>query len=187
MNAKRLFLFALAAGAVVAVVRHNRPEPSPATAAAGTIAAEGAGAGEEAVLGEPVQTPALTPPAFFRSGIRPWVRTRHFEIAGPDGPALQIKATDEGAALWLHNAGRSGAVQAGVHANGFPFFLVSDGAVRNFGLARVDGANASPILVYRHNDDVKLVFGLSMSRPGQPPFLATYDGSGQRTDVIGAY
>ena len=89
--------------------------------------------------------------------------------------------------MWLTGAANGGSVQMGVHANGFPFVLVTDAAVRSFGLGRVDGRNAAPILVYRSDDAVRLVFGLSMTEEGQPPFLAHYTADGTKHEYIGRY
>jgi hypothetical protein len=89
--------------------------------------------------------------------------------------------------VWMTGAEKGGAVQLGLHANGFPFVLVTDAAVRSFGLGRVDGRNASPILVYRSDDVVRLVFGLGMTEEGQPPFLAHYTSDGTKHEYIGRY
>ena len=78
-------------------------------------------------------------------------------------------------------------IQAGVHENGYPLILVSDLAVRNFGLGRVDGKQASPILVFRENDVVRMVFGLSMTEPEKNPFLVHYSRAGKQTNQIGKY
>lgn len=78
-------------------------------------------------------------------------------------------------------------IQAGVHENGFPLLLVSDVAIRNFGLGRVDGKGASPILVFRENDVVRMVFGLSMTESEKNPFLVHYSKTGKQTNQIGKY
>jgi hypothetical protein len=87
----------------------------------------------------------------------------------------------------MSNGPGRGSLQGGVHGNGYPFVLVSDAAVRSFGLGRVDGTNASPILVFRSDDVVRLVFGLSMTEAGQPAFLVHYSGDGIKHDFLGRY
>ena len=121
--------------------------------------------------------------------MRSSVRARGVRILGPDdGVAVQLGQSSEGSpGIWIANARKSAVVEAGVHGNGFPFLLVSDGAVRNFGLGRVDGVQASPILVFRTDDVVRMVFGLSMTDASQSPFLVQYTANGQKHDVIGRY
>jgi hypothetical protein len=103
-------------------------------------------------------------------------------------PAIRWGASTEGGpGLWLAHPNSRAAIQAGVHANGFPFLLVSDAAIRSFGLGRVDGPSASPILIFRHDDVVRMVFGLSMTENGQPPFLVHYSADGTKTDFLGHY
>ena len=103
-------------------------------------------------------------------------------------PSILFGSSPEGGpAMWMSNGPGGGSLQLGVHGNGFPFVLVSDAAIRNFGLGRVDGKNASPILVFRSDDVVRLVFGLSMMEPGQPAFLVHYTGDGMRHDFLGRY
>jgi hypothetical protein len=102
--------------------------------------------------------------------------------------AIRWAASAEGEpGLWMAHPNSTAAIQAGVHANGFPFLLVSDAAIRSFGLGRVDGPSASPILVFRHDDIVRMVFGLSMTESGQPPFLVHYSSDGTKTDFLGRY
>jgi len=114
---------------------------------------------------------------------------RELTISRPGSPArILFGASAEGTpAMWMSNGPGRGTLQAGVHGNGFPFVLVSDAAVRSFGLGRVDGINASPILVYRSDDVVRLVFGLSMTEAGQPAFLVHYTGDGTRHEFLGRY
>lgn len=114
---------------------------------------------------------------------------RELRIVRPDSStAIRWGSSSEGGpGMWMTGPPTGGSVQIGVHANGFPFVLVSDGAVRNFGLGRVDGRNASPILVYRSNDVVRMVFGLGMTEAGQPPFLAHYTADGRQHEYIGGY
>ena len=121
--------------------------------------------------------------------VRSSVRVREVRILGPDDSVgVRLGESSEGSpGIWMTNARRTAAIEAGVHGNGFPFLLVSDGAVRNFGLGRVDGVQASPILVFRTDDVVRMVFGLSMTEAQQPPFLVQYTADGQKHDVIGHY
>jgi hypothetical protein len=130
-------------------------------------------------------TPAATPGASVRSS----VRVRELRILGPDeSVSLSLReSTEDSPGLWMTNARKSAVIEAGVQGNGYPFLLVSDGAVRNFGLGRVDGIQASPILVFRTDDVVRMVFGLSMTEAKQPPFLVQYTVDGQKHDVIGRY
>jgi len=132
---------------------------------------------------------AVAPPSSSRGQIRPSVRLRELRILGPDqsvGVTLG-ESSESGPGIWIGDARKSAVVEAGVHGNGFPFLLVSDGAVRNFGLGRVDGVQASPILVFRTDDVVRMVFGLSMTEPERPPFLVRYTPDGRKQDVIGRY
>jgi hypothetical protein len=110
-------------------------------------------------------------------------------IVGADSfPLIQMGTSGEGSpGIWITNSRKSGLVSAGVHGNGFPFVIASDGAVRNFGLGRVDGTNASPILVFRRDDIVRLVFGLSMTEKGRPAFLVQYTSDGVKHEVLGRY
>jgi len=121
--------------------------------------------------------------------VHPLLRAREVRITGADGSVgVWLRETAEGGSgIWMANSRRTAIVEAGVHGNGFPFLLVSDGAVRNFGLGRVDGVRASPILVFRTDDVVRMVFGLGMIEPQQAPFLVQYTADGQKHDVIGRY
>jgi hypothetical protein len=121
--------------------------------------------------------------------VRSSVRVRELRILGPDeSVSVWLRESAGGSpGIWMTNVRKTAVIEAGVHGNGYPFLLVSDGAVRNFGLGRVDGVQASPILVFRTDDVVRMVFGLSMTEAQQPPFLVQYTGDGQRHDVIGRY
>ena len=132
---------------------------------------------------------ATAPAAPSRSHVRASVRVRELRILAPDqsvGVTLG-QSSEAGAGIWIGDARKRAAVEAGVHGNGFPFLLVSDGAVRNFGLGRVDGVQASPILVFRTDDVVRIVFGLSMTEASRAPFLVRYTADGVKHDVIGRY
>jgi hypothetical protein len=133
--------------------------------------------------------PAVTPAATPGGPVRSSVRVRELRILGPDeSVSLSLRESAEGSpGLRMTNTRKTAVIEAGVHGNGYPFLLVSDGAVRNFGLGRVDGIQASPILVFRTDDVVRMVFGLSMTEAKQPPFLVQYTGDGQKHDVIGRY
>lgn len=103
------------------------------------------------------------------------------------GESAVMGFSDEGSpGLWLEGK-TGGKLQMGVHANGYPFLLLSDREIRNFGLGRVDGRNASPIVVFRSGDIVKLVFGLDMTGPGSEPFLAHWSANGTKNLLMGAY
>lgn len=120
---------------------------------------------------------------------RPTLRARELRLTDPASSATILLglSAEESPALWLGRGPEGGSAQLGVHGNGFPFALVSDAAIRNFGLLRVDGRNASPILVYRTDDVVRLVFGLSMTEAGQPPFLVGYTADGRKDEIVGRY
>jgi len=132
---------------------------------------------------------ATAPAASSAGRVRSSVRVRQLRILGPDeSVGVRLGESSEASpGIWMTNARKSAVVEMGVHGNGFPFLLVSDGAVRNFGLGRVDGLQASPILVFRTDDVVRMVFGLSMTEPPQPPFLVQYTADGQKHDVVGHY
>lgn len=121
--------------------------------------------------------------------IRSGQAARELRLTHPGSPAgILFTSSAEGTpAMWMSNGPRRGSVQLGVHGTGFPFALVSDAAIRSFGLGRVDGKNASPILVYRSDDVVRMVFGLSMTEAGQPAFLVHYTGDGKKHDFLGRY
>jgi len=142
--------------------------------------------------GDASRGPAVraTAPATPSGGqVRTSVRVRELRILGP-GESVGVRLGESSEAspgIWMTNARKSAVVEMGVHGNGFPFLLVSDGTVRNFGLGRVDGLQASPILVFRTDDVVRMVFGLSMTEPPQPPFLVQYTADGQKHDVVGHY
>ena len=121
--------------------------------------------------------------------VLPILRARELRILGPDESiGLWIRESGEGSpGIWLTNPRKTAVIEAGVHGNGFPFLLVSDGVIRNFGLGRVDGVQASPVLVFRTDDVVRMVFGLGMTEPQQSPFLVQYTADGQKHDVIGHY
>lgn len=129
------------------------------------------------------------PAAASRGSVHSLLRARELRILGPDDSvSVWIRESAEGSpGISMTNARKTALIEAGVHGNGFPFLLVSDGAVRNFGLGRVDGVQASPILVFRTDDAVRMVFGLSMTETRQPPFLVQYTADGQKHDVIGRY
>ncbi len=120
---------------------------------------------------------------------RPGQVARELRVTPPGSPASTLfgSSAEGGPAMWMSKGPNGGSLQLGVHGNGFPFVLVSDAAVRNFGLGRVDGRNASPILVFRSDDVVRLVFGLGMTEPGQPAFLVHYTGDGRKHDFLGRY
>jgi hypothetical protein len=128
-------------------------------------------------------------PAPPKRAIRSSLVARELRLAEPGSPAsiLFASSMEDGPAMWMSRGPKGGSLQLGVHGNGFPFALVSDSAIRNFGLARVDGKNASPILVFRSDDVVRMVFGLSMTEVGQPAFLVHYDGAGRKHDFLGRY
>jgi hypothetical protein len=121
--------------------------------------------------------------------VHPVLRARELRILGPDeSVGLWIRESAEGSpGIWMTNPRKTAVIEMGVHGNGFPFLLVSDGSIRNFGLGRVDGVQASPILVFRTDDVVRMVFGLGMTEPQQSPFLVQYSADGQKHDVIGHY
>ncbi len=139
--------------------------------------------------GGPAVHPTAPAPATGGGQVRPSVRVRELRILGPDeSVGVRLGESSEASpGIWMTNARKSAVVEMGVHGNGFPFLLVSDGAVRNFGLGRVDGLQASPILVFRTDDVVRMVFGLSMTEAMQPPFLVQYTADGQKHDVVGHY
>lgn len=132
---------------------------------------------------------AAAPEAPSSRHVRSSVRTRQLRIVGADERVgVWLRETSEGSPeIWMANARKTAIIEAGVHGNGFPFLLVSDGAVRNFGLGRVDGLQASPILVFRTDDVVRMVFGLGMTEPSTPPFLVHYTADGQKHEVVGRY
>jgi hypothetical protein len=132
---------------------------------------------------------AAAPVAPSSRSVRSSVRARELRILGPEKRvSVWLRESAEGSpGIWMTNTRKTAVIEAGVHGNGFPFLLVSDGAVRNFGLGRVDGVQASPILVFRADDVVRMVFGLSMTEPQRPPFLVQYTADGQKHDVIGHY
>jgi hypothetical protein len=121
--------------------------------------------------------------------ISTWLKVRGLRILSADAnTGLWIgEANEDGSGIWMTNARKTATIEAGVHANGFPYLLVSDGAIRTFGLGRVDGVQASPILVFRSNDVVRMIFGLDMTEKRQSPFLVGYTSDGGKHDVIGHY
>lgn len=120
--------------------------------------------------------------------VPPAQRARELRLApGSQASILLALSTEGSPALWMSNGSRGGSLKLGVHENGFPFALVSDAAVRNFALGRVDGEKASPILVFRSDDVVRMVFGLSMTEAGQPAFLVHYTDDGRKHEVLGRY
>ena len=140
----------------------------------------------------PVRTPARSaavPAAPARGTTSSWLKVRGLRILGADGGTrLWIGQSGEGSpGIWMTNGHQTATVEVGVHGNGFPYVLVSDGAIRNFGLGRVDGVQASPILVFRSDDVVRMVFGLDMTEKHRSPFLVWYATDGSKHDVIGHY
>jgi hypothetical protein len=120
--------------------------------------------------------------------IRRSLTVHQLDVTSNGFPAIRWGVSAEGGpGLWMAHPNSTAAIQAGVHANGFPFLLVSDAAIRSFGLGRVDGPTASPILVFRHDNIVRMVFGLSMTENGQSPFLVHYSAGGTKTDFLGRY
>ncbi len=148
--------------------------------------------GVEGPRGEGIAAPFLPAPDrknFTQRQKVAALKGRELKILGPTGhPAIQLAVgPNDFTGLFLTRQEKSATVQIGVHENGYPFLLVSDGSVRNFGLGRMEGKNASPILVFRSNDDVKTVFGLSMTAVGKPPFLVYYSADGAKHEVLGSY
>lgn len=117
------------------------------------------------------------------AAVVPLIRAQELRIGDH---AVMGFSGDGSPGLWVHGK-NGGKLEMGVHGNGFPFLLVSDAQVRNFGLGRVDGKNASPILVFRSGDIVRLVFGLDMVATGQEPFLAHWGPAGAKKMLMGAY
>jgi len=119
----------------------------------------------------------------------PTLRTRELKLTHPDSPATILLglSQEESPALSLGKGPKGGSAQLGLHGNGFPFALVSDARIQTFGLLRVDGPNATPILVFRKDDAVKMVFGLSMTEAGRSPFLVRYTADGRKENVVGCY
>lgn len=117
------------------------------------------------------------------------LKARELQILGSDGQAIVQFAVgaDNSTGLFMTRRKDSATVQMGVHENNLPFVMVADGGVRNFGLGRVDGKNASPIIVFRKNDEVRAVFGLNMTEKGKPPFLVHYSADGERHEFLGSY
>jgi hypothetical protein len=132
----------------------------------------------------PVATAATPEPK-----VSSWLKVRQIRILGADGGARVTmgESGEHSPGIWLTNARATATIQLGVHGNGFPYVLVSDGTIRNFGLGRVDGVQASPILVFRSQDVVRMVFGLDMVEPSRPAFLVWYAANGAKHDVIGHY
>ena len=113
--------------------------------------------------------------------------TRRLTVGSPTGGYISIKASSENSpGLWFVDAYNRGQVNMGLHGDGGPFFLASDGPVRNFVLARVDGRVPSPIMVFRDKDIVKMVFGLSMTDEKQEPFFTYYEKD-SRKQLLGNY
>jgi hypothetical protein len=140
----------------------------------------------------PTRTPASSsaaPAALPRHTVSSWLKVRQLRILGADGSARAWigESGERSPGIWMTNAQKTATVELGVHGNGFPYVLVSDGAIRNFGLGRVDGVQASPILVFRSDDVVRMVFGLDMTEQYRPPFLVWYTADGVKHDVIGHY
>jgi len=154
----------------------------------GFVAAKGPGLFFTRRSGGPVAFPAAPARSSSRT-VHAVLRARELRILGPDeSVGLWIRESAEGSpGIWMTNPRRTAVIEAGLHGNGFPFLLVSDGAIRNFGLGRVDGVQASPILVFRTDDVVRMVFGLGMTEPRQSPFLVQYTADGQKHEVIGHY
>lgn len=96
-------------------------------------------------------------------------------------------STENSPALFFFSPTKRSLLQAGVHGNGTPFILVSDYSIRTFGLGRLDGEQNSPLLIFRQDDVVRMLFGLSMTDPHTPAFLTYWSSSGERTDVLGQY
>ena len=121
--------------------------------------------------------------------VHSWLRVRELRILTRDSTVgVRLGASpDDTPDIRLTNANQTAVIETGVHGNGFPFLLISDGAQRNLGLGRVDGPNGSPIVVFRSDNLVRMVWGLSMTETGQPPFLVRYTADGGRHDVVGRY
>lgn len=132
---------------------------------------------------------SAAPAAPARRTVSSWLKVRELRILGVDGSAGSWigESGEGGPGIRMTNARKTATIEAGVHGNGFPYVLVSDGAIRNFGLGRVDGVQASPILVFRSDDVVRMVFGLDMTEKQQSPFLVRYTVDGGKHDVIGHY
>ena len=79
---------------------------------------------------------ATAPAASSAGRVRSSVRVRELRILGPDeSVGVRLGESSEASpGIWMTNARKSAVVEMGVHGNGFPFLLVSDGAVRNFGV-----------------------------------------------------
>jgi hypothetical protein len=139
----------------------------------------------------PSPTSHPRPPARTATTARPIARltARELRIVRPDSSAAMVWSAsgETGPGMRLTGAANGGSVQMGIHGDGGPFVLVADGAARSFALGRADGPAASPILVYRSDDVVRLVFGLGLVEEGQPPFLAHYSADGTKHEYIGRY
>ncbi|MEY4631025.1 MAG: hypothetical protein RIQ81_1145 [Pseudomonadota bacterium] len=105
---------------------------------------------------------------------------------------LRIQAAlnrDGAPGIWIHPStedGRGGTVQLGLHEDGLPFILVAGAGIRDFALGRVDGKNQTPIMVFRQDDEVRMLLGLDMTDPGRNPFFVHY-GEGHKQEIFGSY
>ena len=108
-------------------------------------------------------TSAAAPAALPRHTVSSWLKVRQLRILGADGsPRVWLGESGEGSpGIWMTNAQKTATVELGVHGNGFPYVLVSDGAIRNF--------------------------GLDMTEPHRSPFLVWYAAEGAKHDVFGHY
>ena len=123
------------------------------------------------------------------AAVHSWLRVRELRILNRDSTVgMRMGASREGTPeIWMTNSNRTAVIETGVHGDGFPFFLISDGTERSSGLGRVDGPKASPILVFRGDNLVRMVLGLSMTEMGQPPFLVRYAAEGETHDFLGRH
>jgi hypothetical protein len=152
--------------------------------------------GDAPVLPLPMRTTNVAgssqsvPPHRFDSKSQQKITASRLNILRGDGSSAIIMgdSNDGEPGLWLVDSKKRSSVNMGVHAgNGFPFVLVSDGAIRNFGLGRVDGTQASPILVFRSDDIVRMVIGLNMQDPNQGAFLVHYSKDDKKHLLFGDY
>ncbi|MGZ3650824.1 MAG: hypothetical protein ACXVB9_06175 [Bdellovibrionota bacterium] len=142
-------------------------------------------AGPKRSVHVPLRYDPMEKPVSAASGpVYPMIRARSL-VLGDDSLVLGLSDAGE-PGLWM-KGNHGGVMQMGVRGDGFPFLRVSDELVRNSGSAQVEGAAASPILAFRHEGEVKLIFGLDMTHPEHEPFLAYWGGDGKKRMLIGDY
>lgn len=118
------------------------------------------------------------------SRVRDSLSVRELQILDADSNVvMRVGVSSSGSGIWMGRPGKAAEFEAGVQANGLPFFqLYADGRP-GVVWAGVD-ENSMPNLVLRESDRLQFGLGLSPSRQGEVPYLFHTDAEGKKRQFL---